>query len=264
MLPMRHGSMLPGAVTQVLPSVGISRGMGDLFDDSIGDAVDAEARLRSLGIEPGQHHRGLAWKPPESSRCQLSVLSRDGAVSHRGLDEEESLQGVAATIGRYIPFCSENKATEPVVREWADSGSRGVAVSFTGRRVNKKRRDEAKINQDAFLTVTDEISGAHLLAVLDGHGQYGHCWAQLLAESLPAALFAQADLSSDPASALQSVVSQHEQALADRKVLPWFCVGKPNAKDVESKKWGVSGTTCVGVLSHEGRLWAFNVGDSGC
>ena len=99
--------------------------------------------------------------------------------------------------------------------------------------------------------------------MLDGHGQYGHCWAQLLADSLPAALFAHADLSSDPASALQSVASEHEQALADRKVLPWFRVGKPNAKDVESSKWGVSGTTLVGVLFHEGRLWAFNVGDSG-
>ena len=72
--------------------------MGDLFDDSIGDPGDAEAWLRTLGIEPGQHHRGLTWKLPESSRCQLSVLSTDGVVSHRELDQQESLQEAATRI----------------------------------------------------------------------------------------------------------------------------------------------------------------------
>jgi len=106
-------------------------------------------------------------------------------------------------------------------------------------------------NQDAMVVEQDDVSGAWLFCVFDGHGEFGHKVSHFFSTRIAEAVFSHEHWPSHPEIAIRECVRKLEKQIIKNSQRPRSMVDTT-----------LSGTTAVMAALHVGKLTVANIGDS--
>jgi hypothetical protein len=136
-----------------------------------------------------------------------------------------------------------------VPRAGGAAPTRNVLTSFDGEsRKGYHPHNPRKVNQDR-MVIERHPSGAVMLCVFDGHGQFGHDVSSYMKRHFPAAVF------SHPSFAAGDINTAMSQALVDTE---WKMLSDPTMRERST----LSGTTAVCCVVAGNTLYTANAGDS--
>eukprot|EP00826_Nyctotherus_ovalis_P066652 TRINITY_DN9878_c0_g1_i9.p1 TRINITY_DN9878_c0_g1~~TRINITY_DN9878_c0_g1_i9.p1 ORF type:complete len:446 (-),score=94.89 TRINITY_DN9878_c0_g1_i9:875-2212(-) len=231
------------AVGQFLPSSNVTE-LESILEDRQSRSDDGVSILPEIGskvmLKPSflDSDNSLTKKLPSETSLQEDVRQKDmpSSSNNEELAQDDNSIGNKGVVGNV----KKGVTVKSKVKGYATMTMMGKLITNP----NKK-------NQDARLIIKDfnSVKNCYLLAVLDGHGHFGHLVSHYVKQRLPLNLEL---LLPSPA---QTVAVEH-------KVLE-EAVKKTN-EDLLASKINVmfSGTTLVAVLLAGDRLICANVGDS--
>ena len=140
------------------------------------------------------------------------------------------------------------KSVAELLRKKAKRSSWSVPVRVASRCVKGYSPDPThkKYNQDAKVIEQDNVSGAWLFCVFDGHGENGHDVSSFFSTHIAEEVFGHEHWPSHPDVAMRECVLRLEKQLLRETTVD--C--------------SLSGTTAVMAATHLGRLTVANIGDS--